>query len=277
MKLRRSIGSATLAALLLAAGCSNEVHPRIRYGDGLQAYQKGNLTAATADFQSAYQKRPGHANTCYWLGRCHLDTARKQAQDESLIAAMTYADKAIFYFESAIKIAPSHVLAIKGRAEAARLKGDYAKALATAEGVGHLLTPTADILMAKARAYADGGDMDRALITWRQAAITEHDNPAALEAYGRALLIAGERDRALGYLRKAYEIRPSVAVLETLYDYGAVPDLAPDGNLKSVPMPADLPRPGPSRQMGSMPRPSREAGSIEKYEPAAEPPQADVR
>jgi tetratricopeptide (TPR) repeat protein len=239
----RMIVSASVAGLLVAAGC-NEVHPQIRYKDGLEAYNRGDLTAAMADFQSAYKGQPGDPNTCYWLGRCYLDLSREEAADNSAVAAMTFADKAVFYFDSAIQHAPSHMLAIDGKAEALRLKGDYAKANETAQEVGSQLSPTANVLITKARAYAAGGDMDMALLTYRQAVAAEPTNPAALEAYGRALLVAGDRDKAVEYLQKAYEIKPTVAVLDTLHQYGAVPQLAPSGGLKPVPMPKDLPQPG---------------------------------
>ncbi len=243
MKVLRAIVSVSVTGLLLAAGC-NEVHPQIRYRDGLESYQKGDLNAAMADFQSAYNGQPGDTNTCYWLGRCYLDLSRKDAAENNTVAAMSFADKAIFYFDSAILLVPSHTLAIDGRSEALRLKGDYARANATAQELGSLMTPTANILITKAKAYAAGGDMDMALITYRQAVAAEPRNPAALEAYGRALLVAGDRDKAIEYLQKAYEIRPTVAVLDTLHQYGAVPELAPGGGLSPVALPKDLPQPG---------------------------------
>ncbi len=243
MKVLRASVSVWVAGLLLTAGC-NDVHPQIRYRDGLANYQRGDLTAAMADFQSAYHGQQGDANTCYWLGRCYLDLSRKDAAGNSTVAAMTYADKAIFYFDSAIQAQPSHTLAIDGKSEALRLKGDYQGATRTAQEVGSQLSPTANILLTKARAYAAGGDMDMALITYRQAVVAEPTNPIALEAYGRALLVAGDRDKALEYLQKAYEIKPTVAVLDTLHQYGAVPEQAPNGGLRPVPLPKDLPQPG---------------------------------
>jgi len=227
--------------LLLAVGC-NDVHPQIRYRDGLQDYQEGRLTEAIGNFEEAYKGQPGDPKTCYWLGRCYLDVARKQAAEDSVVASMAYADKAIFYFDSAIKVAPSYLQAIEGKAEAQRLKGDYAQAIETAKDT-NILTPTAATLIAKAKAYASGGDMDMALITYKRAAAVEPNNPVALEAYGRALLVAGERDRAIDYLRKAYTLKPSAGLLATLYDLGALPDVAPAGNLVNVATPKDLPQP----------------------------------
>jgi tetratricopeptide (TPR) repeat protein len=243
MKLLRVIVSGLSAGLLLMAGC-NEVHPQIRYRDGLDAYNKGDLTAAMADFESAYRGQPGDANICYWLGRCYLDLAKARAAEETTIAAMTYADKAVFYFESAVQASPSHMKALDGKGEALRIKGEYQRATQTAREVGTQLSPTANVLITKARAYASGGDMDMAMITYRQAVVAEPMNPAALEAYGRALLIAGDRDRGLEYLRKAYEVKPTVAVLDTLHQYGAVPELAPGGGLRPMPLPNDLPPQG---------------------------------
>jgi tetratricopeptide (TPR) repeat protein len=231
-----------LAGLLLAAGC-NEVHPQIRYKDGLDDYNHGRLTEAIGNFEEAYKGQPGDAKTCYWLGKCYLDVARNLAAEDSIVAAMSYSDKATFYFESAIMIEPSYLPAIEGKAEAQRIKGDYAKAIQTA-GQTNMLTPTANTLIAKARAYAAGGDMDMALITYKQAAVAEPNNPVALEAYGRALLVAGERERAVECLRKAYTIRPTADVLATLYDLGALPDIARAGNLVDVPTPRELPEPG---------------------------------
>lgn len=230
-----------LAGLLLAVGC-NEVSPLIRYKDGLDDYQHGRLTEAIGNFEEAYKGQPGDAATCFWLGKCYLDVAKKLAAEDSILAAMAYADKATFYYESAIKLEPSYLPAIEGKAEAQRVKGDYAQAIAAANDT-QILTPTAKTLIAKARAYAAGGDMDMALITYKQAASAEPNNPEALEAYGRALLVAGERDRAVDYLRKAYTIRPTTGVLATLYDLGALPDVAPAGNLVAVPSPRDLPEP----------------------------------
>ena len=243
MNLLRVVVSCLSTGLLLLAGC-NEVHPQIRYRDGLEAYNKGDLTAAMADFASAYKGEPGDANICYWLGRCYLDLAKTQAAQECTIAAMTYADKAVFYFESAVQASPSHMKALDGKAEALRVKGEYERATQTAREVGTQLSPTASVLLTKAGAYAAGGDMDMAMITYRQAVVAEPTNSAALEAYGRALLIAGDRDRALEYLRKAYEIQPTVAVLDTLHQYGAVPELAPGGGLRPMPLPKDLPPQG---------------------------------
>lgn len=247
MKAFSVIVSTLSTGLLLLAGC-NEVHPQIRYRDGLEAYNKGDLTTAMADFESAYKGQPGDANTCFWLGRCYLDLARAEAADNRTLAAMTFADKAIFYFESAIQASPSHMKAIDGKAEALRIKGEYQKATQTAQDVGTQLSPTANVLMTKAKAYAAGGDMDMALITYRQAVVAEPTNSAALEAYGRALLVAGERDKAIEYLQKAYEVKPTVAVLDTLHQYGAVPELAPGGGLKPVPLPKDLPQQGEQAQ-----------------------------
>ncbi len=243
MKVLNIAVSGLALGLLWVAGC-NEVHPQIRYRDGLEAYDKGDLTAAMADFQSAYKGQPGDANICYWLGRCYLDLANKEAANDCVVAAMTFADKAVFYFDSAIQASPSHMKALDGKAQALRVKGEYEKATETARGIGTQLSPTSNVLITKAAAYAAGGDMDMALITYRQAVVAEPTNPAALEAYGRALLVAGDRDKALEYLQKAYEIKPTVAVLDTLHQYGAVPELAPSGGLRPVPLPKDLPQPG---------------------------------
>lgn len=246
MKSRFCVASMCLASLLLAAGC-NDVHPSIRYKDGLNDYQTGHLTEAIGNFREAYKGQPGDANTCYWLGRCYLDLSRKAAANDNTVTAMGYADRATFYFDAAIKIVPSYLLAIEGKAEAQRLKGDYEKATEIARSDTRHLTPTSKTLLARARAYEAGGDMDRALVTYKEAAVAEPYNAEALEGYGRALLVAGERDHAVEYLQKSYSIKPTVAVYATLHELGASPEVAPNGGLKPVPLPKDLPRPQAAR------------------------------
>jgi len=222
MKGRAAILSVWLWGLTFATGC--QVHPNILYKDGLQQYRQGDLTRAIATFRQAYEVRPGDTNTCYWLGRCYLDLAQKEWEAGRASGAMRFADKALFYLNSAIKAAPAHSPALEAKAQALQLKGDAAEAAQTAQWIAETLTPTAATMLAKAQAYTAAGDADRAMLAYRQAIALEPQNPKAHEAFGRFLLKVGRRDQAIEHLQEAYRLKPTMELLQTLWDLHALPE-----------------------------------------------------
>ena len=132
-----------------------------------------------------------------------------------LLFARRY-DEAIAQFQNALKTAPHNPMLRTGLRDAFHAKGRYDEALAewkamfAAEGERELEE-------ALERGYADGGyreAMRRAAETWSARSRTTFVPPIAL---ARLFAFAGERERVLEWLEKAYEVRdpnlPGIGVI----------------------------------------------------------------
>ena len=216
-----------LAGLSVLVGC--QVHPSILYRDAVVYYQDGKLTESIATLQEAHEVRPGDANTCYLLGRCYLDLANEQAEAGRDSAAQRFADKALFYLNSAINAAPGHAPALRAKVAVMRLRGDQAAANETARWIGETLSVSVDTLVAKSQAYAAGGDLDEAMLACKQALALDPDNPKAHEWYGKFLLRVGKQDEGIEHLQRAYQIKPTLGLLQLLVDLDAVPSRKAQG------------------------------------------------
>jgi len=226
-RLGRPVGTAVVivAAFSLLGGCT--VHPRILYKDGLRFYHQGKLTEAIAALTEAHERAPADPNISYWLGRCYLDLAEQNAKAGRTSAAMRFADKALLYFNLCLKIVPGHNLALEGKAKALKIKADRKDALAVADWIGRNLELSADSLIARGQAYEAAGELERAYVSYRQAVALEPENAHAHECLGRFLLKIGRKDEAVKHLQKAYRLKPSIALLQTLWDLHALPGEAP--------------------------------------------------
>jgi len=122
-----------------------------------------------------------------------------------LLAARRY-DDAIAQFRNAIKTAPNNPAAQTGLRDALHAQGRYDEALAALKalfaGIGE-----PELEAAVDRGYADGGyraAVRHAAEMWTARSTTTFVLPVDLAAL---FAIAGERDRALEWLERAYEVR----------------------------------------------------------------------
>lgn len=235
--MRRSKSSSGVGArhalwLILGLACATGCAPKFEHyrerGTRLLAQQR--YAAARGPLEAAHEMVPEHADNLCDLAGCHIGLARDYLARDDQRAAGREIDKAINYYNRAIKSYPGYARALNGKNAALELRGSYNEALATAEWASRVVGPSARQQLFLARELAERGDADRALLAFRQAVAMEPDNPAAHWAIGTFYLDLGRRDEGIQHLQQAYRLDPGQAyVASELRRLGAeVPDMNED-------------------------------------------------
>lgn len=209
----------TLGLCLATMGCGPDF-PQLRL-EGQRALLQENYAAARGRFEGAYAIRPEDAENLFDLGSVCIVYARQWAAEQNAPAAMREVDQAVEYFGRAVEAHPGMQAALVARNEALELKGSYDEALREAEWAMAFVGPSARTQLFMADELEERGDVDGALLRYRQAVAMEPDNAGAHAAFGRFLRRIGKQEAALTHLKRAYKINPlEPGVAEMLTDQG---------------------------------------------------------
>jgi tetratricopeptide (TPR) repeat protein len=180
-------------------------------------------------FEEAERVRPRRVENLHDLGACSVMIARERFEQMNHAAAMRELDKAIGYYTQAIEVYPGHQASIEGKNVALELKGQFDEALKHAEWAAKFVGPSAKQYVFLAEELEERGDVDGAMLRYRQAVAVEPDNPKAHVAFARFLLRSKNEPAAVHHLQLAYRLDPSDDwVVDQLAARGAVPPLAPE-------------------------------------------------
>lgn len=196
-----------MTVLVVAAGGCGPTFYQLRV-DGQNAMREDRLAVAKDNFERAALMWPEDAQNLFDLGAVHMALARKRLNEQNTPAAMRELDRASDCFSRAIEAAPGMYAAVVAKNEALELKGRYDDALSTVEWNMTFLGPTARSQMFLARELEERGDLDAALLRYRQAVAIEPKNPAAHAAIGTFMLRLGNEHAAIEHLLRAYELNP---------------------------------------------------------------------
>ncbi len=214
---KQVITVSTLAGLTLAVGACGPTFQRLRY-EGQQAFRQGNLAVAKDRFEQAHLQRPNDPHNLLDLGEVSMIRARNLMAEHNEAAALREVDRAIAYFDRAVEARPGMQAALDARNEALHYKGLHDKALFSAEWAMTFVGPSARAQMFVARELEERGDMDGALLRYRQAVAMEPENAAAHASFGQFLHRIGRKNEAIMHLEQAYRLdplQPGVAELLT--------------------------------------------------------------
>lgn len=170
-------------------------------------------------FDEAHLKRPEHAENLHDLGVCSMMLARKRFEEGNRPAGMREVDRAVAYYDRAIKVAPGFRSAIEGKNRALELKGQFEEALKSAHWAAKYVGPSVRQQIFLANEYEERGDLDGAILRLRQGLAMDPNDPQIHKAFGDFLLRRGDERGALRAYRKSFTLDPSQQdVVEKLYE-----------------------------------------------------------
>ncbi|HUW81305.1 MAG TPA: tetratricopeptide repeat protein [Phycisphaerae bacterium] len=176
---------------------------------GLDEYRKVRYSEAKAYFEQAWKMDRERPVTLYNLGRCAMAMGQQRFRQGRFAASLRYLDEAIHWFDSAIESFPGYTDAQIAHVQALDLQGKYRKALQAAEWADTYVGPGAKQKLVLAGHYERIGDLDEALLCYRQAAAIESDNSYVRAELGRFYARQGLTSQARAEFQRAQELRPT--------------------------------------------------------------------
>ena len=224
---------AALLASIVSTGCVAVDYQQKRFlGQDLMA--AGTYGAARHFFSEAESIRPRRVDNLYDLGACSMMVAKQRLAEKNELAAKRELNTAIAYFSHALEVYPGHQPSIQAKNNALELKGQFDEALEHAAWIAEFVGPAAKQYIFLANEYEERGDIDGALLRFRQAIAMEPDNAGAHAAFAKFLMRTDNESAAVHHLKAAYRLDPTDAwALGQLSTRGAVPVLG--GAVESKP------------------------------------------
>lgn len=211
--------------LPMALGCTQGFHEFRQAGE--EYVLAGDYTSAKAMFAEAYRIYPEHAENCYDLALCHEHFGRRQMTLGNKAAADRDLDRAVEYYSRAIEAFPGFRAALRGKNEVLELRGESEAALASTEWAKDYLGPSAERHIELANELAERGDLDAALLRYRQAAAMEPDSAPAHAALGWFYFKLGRKEAGIEELQRAYRLnRDEPGVRDELLSLKALPSIS---------------------------------------------------
>jgi len=211
---------------VFSTGCAGPQYRELR-ADGQKAMLSGMYGPAKLFFEQADEKKPRQVENLHDLGSCSMMLAHQRFEQGNRAAALREADAAVAYFSHALDVHPGHQASLEGKNRALELKGQFDEALAHAEWAAKFVGPSARQFVFLAQELEERGDVDGALLRYRQAVAVESDNFSAHVAFVKFLLRNHNEPAAVHHLQVAYRLNPRDPwVLDQLASRGAVPTLA---------------------------------------------------
>lgn len=214
----------TLSVLL--GGCSGTMRYRELRLEGQAAMLARMPGPARYFFEECNRIKPRQVENLHDLGTCSVMLARDRFERENRAAAVREADAAITYYSEALDVHPGHQASIEGKNIALELKGQFDEALEHAEWAAEFVGPHARQYVFLAKEREERGDVDGALLGYRQAVAMEPENADAHVAFAKFLLRHEQVPEAIRHLQIAYRLNPfDDWVVDQLAARGAVPAL----------------------------------------------------
>lgn len=225
----RFVSPFILAAILALTGILPGCGPSYRQlrREGQRAMLSDSYGAARYFLEQAEEVRPRRVENLHDLGVCSVILARQRFAEMNHAAAMRELDAAVFYYTQALDVYPGHQASIEGKNIALELKGQFEEALKHAEWAAEFVGPSARQYIFLAKELEQRGDVDGALLRFRQAVAVEPDNAEAHVTFARFLLHHNNEPAAIYHLQAAYRLDPlNEWVVEQLAIRSALPPLA---------------------------------------------------
>lgn len=211
--------------LLPLAGCGPNYY-QLRV-EGQKAMLSDMYGAARIFFQQADARNPRQINNLHDLGACSVLIAREKFKNMEQAPALRDLDRAIDYYSSALDIHPGHQAAIEGKMVALKLKGQFDKAIEHAEWAAKFVGPSSKQYLFLANELEESGDIDNALLRYRQGVAVDSNNPDVHITFARFLIRHNNEPAAIHHMQVAYRLNPrNEWVMDQLADRGVLPPLA---------------------------------------------------
>ncbi len=214
----------TLALAVPLTGCGPNYLELRRQGQS--AMLGGRYGPALYFFEEAEALYPRIVDNLRDLGACSVMLAREKFKQMNHAAAMRELDAAVAYYTQALEVRPDHQACIEGLNVALELKGKFDEALERAEWTATFVGPSARQYIFLAGELDERGDVDGALLRYRQAVAVEPQNATGHVAFAKFLLRHGNETAAIHHLQVAYRVNPlDEWVMDQLASRSALPTL----------------------------------------------------
>jgi len=216
----------TLTVAVWAAalgGCGPSYHQLRR--EGQMAMIEGRYGPAQYMLRQAEEKLHRRVANLHDLGACSVMLAKEKFAQMNHAAAFRELDAAIEYYSLAIEEHPGHQASLEGKSIALELKGQFEKALKHVEWVAEFVGPSARQYVFLADELEQRGDLDGALLRYRQAVAIEPKNADGHVAFAKFLLRNHNERAAMSQLAEANRLNPKDTwVAEQLARQGLAPE-----------------------------------------------------
>lgn len=234
--LKRSLsGILSVLLLLCFAGCDSfadkKQHAMIRWEKATakakipvarEMFEMGRVEAAYKTISKCLLVDPELAEAHLLLGQIHYSEGRFADSRKSLELAAKYDKKldrawywlalvsqrdkndraAIEYYNKALDLKPTKVDYIVAIADVYADQSNYEEALAILEDKGDLLVGNPELKLAHADVMLRQGNVEDAIVMYRQALMLKGEDPAVLEALGYCYVISRQWDEAVGVFER---------------------------------------------------------------------------
>jgi len=210
------------AGMPALTGCGPDPDFRELRLAGQRQMVAGNYAAARGLFRQAHEQIPESADNLHDLGDCCLYFAREEFQRRNAAAALREVDAAVEYYQRSINAHPGYSASLLGKNIALELKGQFEEAVRVAEWAAEFVGPSARQQVFLAAEMEQRGDLDAALLRYRQAVAMEPDSARAHRELGGFYLRTDRPQQAVEHLTRSYRLDPGQGdVAETLLELGA--------------------------------------------------------
>jgi len=192
------------AALL--GGCASN-YRQLR-NEGQIAMLNGEYGTARYLLLNADDKSHRRVETLHDLGVCSVMVAKQKFAERNHAAAFRELDNAVAYYRRAIDVSPGNQASLEGLNIALELKGQFEEALKQAEWAAEFVGPSAKQQIFLAEEYEQRGDLDAALLRYRQGVAMEPNNAKAHIAIAQFLMRQNNENAAFYHLIEANRIDP---------------------------------------------------------------------
>lgn len=210
---------AALFSLTVVTGCG-PTYKELRI-EGQHQFAQDRFGTARRLFEEAHLKSPEDAENLHDIAACCMMLAKGHLANRNHAAAQRELDRAIEFYNRSINAYPGFKPGLMGKNRALELKGQSDEALRSASWAAKFVGPSADQYVFLASEYEQRGDLDTALLHYRQALAMEPNNASVHKGLGMLHQKAGRHDLAVESLHRSLALNPSQHdVVEMLREMG---------------------------------------------------------
>ena len=197
----------SLVSLTIVSGCG-PTYKELRI-EGQNQFAQDRFGTARHLFEEAHLKYPEDPENLHDIAACCMMQATEHLNSRNHAAAQRDLDRAIDFYNRAINAHPGFKPALMGKNRAQELKGQSDEALRTATWAAKYVGPSADQYVFLASEHEQRGDLDTALLHYRQGLAMEPNNANVHKGIGMLHQKAGRHDLAVKSLHRSLELNPS--------------------------------------------------------------------